>query len=411
MKAALLTAAFVKTVRHRGGRNADRYGDGHGLLLQVMPSGSKQWVQRLALNGSRNDYGLGGYPAVGLAEARLAAARNMAEARAYRLAAHRGDQPPLPGFERGRLATVAQRTGRPAPCGAAFASGLPFGQAWERCILERCAGWKNPATDLRSWRADLKRHLAGIAGLPVAAVTVDTLREALAPLARPTASKVLRRAGTVFDWAVAGGHRLDNPARTLRATWRGLSNGETKHRRALPYGDVPAFYAKLRAHGTTGAAGALALTLLTALRSKEAREVRYEEFDLDARVWTVPGERMKDSEPFRVPLCDAALAVLEAAGPRRRSGLVFTTKTGRAVTDKGLRKVMADLGADATVHGTARSSFRDWCGENAVARDVAELCLCHKPSGVEAAYARSDLLERRRPVMQAWGAYVTGEAA
>lgn len=410
MKANVLTAAFVKSVRHRGGRSPDRYGDGHGLLLQVMPSGSKQWVQYLALNGKRRHYGLGGYPDVGLAEARLQASTNMAEARAYRREVHRGGQPPLPGFERGRLATVAQRSGRPVPAGAALASGLPFGQAWEACILERSKKWKDPVTALRSWRADLKHHLAGIAGLPVAAVTVGTLRQVVAPLTPATASKVLRRTGTVFDWAVAGEHRADNPARTLRATWRGLGNGHGKqHRKAIPWADLPAFYAKLRAHGTDGAAGALALVLLTALRSKEGRLARWEEIDLDARVWAVPRERMKEGQPFRVPLSGAACAALRAAGPARKAGLVFTTRRGGPITGKALRKVMADLGADATVHGL-RSAFRDWAGETGVARDAAEMSLCHKPGGVEGAYARSDLLERRREVMQAWGAFVTGAA-
>jgi len=333
----------------------------------------------------------------------------MAEARAYRLAVHRGDQPPLPGFERGRRATVAQRTGAPLPAGAGLVSGLPFGQAWEACILERSRGWKNPATDLRSWRADLKRHLSGVAGLPVAAVTVDTLRSVLHPLAPTTASKVLRRCGTVFDWAVAGGHRPDNPVRTLRATWRGLSNGEKSHRKTLPYPELPAFFQRLRAHGTTGAAGALALVLLTGLRSKEGRLARWEEMDLDSRTWTVPAGRMKDSASFRVPLSDAAVAVLEAAGPRR-SGLVFTTGRGGPVSDKALRKVMADLGADATVHGL-RSSFRDWCAESGVERELGEYSLAHKPSGVEGAYWRGDVLERRRDVMQGWSGHITGGEA
>ena len=410
MNANVLTAAFVKSVRHRGGRSPDRYGDGHGLLLQVMPSGSKQWVQYLALNGRRRHYGLGGYPDVGLAEARLQASTNMAQARAYRRAVHRGGQPPLPGFERGRLATVAQRSGQPVPAGAALASGLPFGQAWEACILERSKKWKDAETALRSWRADLKHHLCGIAGLPVAAVTVGTLRQVIAPLKPATASKVLRRAGTVFDWAVAGEHRADNPARTLRATWRGLGNGHAKqHRKAIPWAGLPAFYATLRAHGTDGAAGALALVLLTALRSKEGRLARWEEIDLDARTWTVPGERMKDGQPFRVALSGAACAVLRAAGPARKAGLVFTSRTGGPVSDKALRKVLADLGADATVHGM-RSSFRDWCGENGVPREIAELAISHRPKGVEASYARSDLLERRRAVMQAFGEHVAGGA-
>ena len=410
MKSNVLTAAFVKSVRHRGGRTADRYGDGHGLMLQVMPGGSKQWVQRLALNGRRNDYGLGGYPAVGLAEARLTAAKNMAEARDFRLKVHRGEQPPFPGFERGRRATVAQRTGQPLPAGAAFVSGLTFGQSWEACIIERSGGWKNPTTDLRSWRADLAGHLKGIAGLPVAAITVDTLREALKPLARPTASKVLKRCGTVFDWAVAGQHRADNPARTLRATWRGLSSGEKSHRRALPWREVPAFYRRLRGRGDAAALG-LAFTLLTMARSKEARLVRYEEVDWGHRTFTVPGPRMKDGRDFTIPLSSEAVEVLRAAGRVRAEGLVFRTQRGGPLTDKALRKVLADLGIKATVHG-ARSTARVFLAEQGVAPEIAEECMAHRPRTVARAYQRSNLLERRREeAMEPWGRFVAGGAA
>ena len=410
MKSNVLTAAFVKSVRHLGGRTADRYGDGHGLMLQVMPGGSKQWVQRLALNGRRNDYGLGGYPAVGLAEARLVAARNMAEARAYRLAVHRGEQPPLPGFEAGRWATVAQRTGQPLPAAAALGSGLSFGQAWEMCILKRSKGWKNPATDLRSWRGDLKHHLAGIASLPIAAVTVDTLRQVLAPLARPTASKVLTRAGTVLDWAKAGGHVTSNVARDLRATWRGLNEVAPEHRASLEWREVPVFYRRLRERGDAAALG-LAFTLLTMARSKEARLVRYEEVDWEQRTFTVPGPRMKDGRDFTIPLSSEAVEVLRAAGRVRADGFVFRAPRGGPLSDKALRKVLADLGIKATVHG-ARSTARAFLAEQGVASEIAEECMAHRPRTVARAYQRSNLLERRREeAMEPWGRFVAGGAA
>ena len=407
MKSNTLTAAFVKSVRHRGGRTADRYSDGHGLMLQVMPANTKQWLQRIALNGRRYDYGLGGYPAVGLAEARLTASRNLAEARAYRLGVHRGEEPPLPGFERGRRATVALRSGRPAPAGAAASTGLRFGRAWELTIAERSKGWKNPKTDIRSWRADLRIHLSALARLPVASVGVDHLREALAPLKPATTSKVLRRCGTVFKWAIAGGHRADNPAHVLRDSWAGLNGHAKQHRAALPWREVPAFYARLTALGTPEAL-ALGLVVLTGLRSREGREARYEEIDFEARTLKVPGGRMKDGQEFRAALSTAALRLLDAAGPRRKAGLVFRAPKGGPLADKALRAVLAGLGTDATVHGF-RSSFRDWCGEQGVARELAEGCLSHKVgSSVEQAYARSDLLERRREVMEQWGRLVEG---
>ena len=425
MKANVLTAAFVRTAPP--GRHHDR----GGLFLQVMPSGSRQWKQRLAMEGRRSDYGLGGFPEVSLAEAREQAARNVAEARAYRLARRRGEEPPLPGFERARRVTLSERKGLrvgaakqglEVPAGAA-PGRLTFAEAWERCIVERSAGWKNPETDLRSWRADIRPanekekkpagHLAKLRRVLVADLTADHLRDALAKVPAATRKKVLRRTGTVLAWAKTGGHVAGNVARDLTESLRGLNgHGPKKHRKALPYPELPAFFQRLRAHGTTGAAGALALVLVSGLRSKEGRLARWEEMDLDGRVWTVPAGRMKDnSQAFRVPLSDAAMAVLDAAGPRR-SGLVFSTGRGGPISDKALRKVMADLGTDATPHGTARSSFRDWCGERGVAREVAEGCLAHKVgSSVEQAYARSDLLERRRQVMQAWGAFCSGAGA
>ena len=396
---------------------ADHFHDRHGLYLQVRRSGARQWVQRIMLDGVRRDYGIGPYHEVGLAEAREQALANLAEAQAYRRARARhkrrgGEPPPLPSFERRRRAARGRSAPGAAPVQAApaYGAGLLFEEAWRQCVAERSRGWKNPDVDRRSWFADLTHHLGGVAGLPVAAVTVDHLREVLKPLKAATADKVLRRCGTVFDWSIAGGHRHDNPARTLRATWRGLSNGERQHRKAIPWAEVPAFYTRLREHSTDGAAGALALVVLTALRSKEGRLARWEEIDFDTRTWSVPASRMKDSAEFRVPLSTAALEVLEAAGPRRESGLVFTTKNGKEVTDKALRAVLADLGADATVHGL-RSSFRDWAGDTAAApRELSEMALAHKPQGVEAAYARSQLLDRRRELMQAWGRFVEGAA-
>lgn len=404
-----LTANFVRSVRHSGKGSADHHSDGQGtgLYLQVNRSGSKQWVQRIMLDGRRRDVGLGGLRDFSLSEARAAAMRNAAEAEAYRRKVRRGEPAALPAFAR-------PRSRRTRTVAAALAhEGITLEQAWEEQIRECAPGWKNAERDTRSWRADLKHHLHALAGLPVQAVTVTALRNALAPLTPPTAAKVLQRTSSVLKLALAEGHVKTNVARELAETRRGRSRGgERQHHKALPYADLPAFFATLRDHGTTGAAGALALVLLTALRSNEGSGGRWEEIDLEARVWAVPCARMKgkDSRPFRVPLSTTAMAVLEAAGPRA-SGLVFRAPRGGPIGDKALRKVMADLRTDATVHGTARSSFRDWCGERGVAREVAEGCLGHKVgSAVERAYARSDLLERRREVMQSWGDFLTGAA-
>ena len=156
---------------------------------------------------------------------------------------------------------------------------------------------------------------------------------------------------------------------------------------------------------------ALEFVALTATRSGETRLARWTEIDVETATWTVPADRMKARRPHRVPLSQAALRVLESAREvDDGSGLVFPsgTKSGRALSDNTLSKLLRELGVAMVPHGL-RSSFRDWCGETGVPRELAEAALAHVVKGVEGAYARSDLLERRRPLMEAWGQYVAGE--
>lgn len=416
-----LTAAFVKAARHSGRRNADRHHDGNGLFLQVMPGGSKQWVQRLALNGAklpsgdrrRSDYGVGTYPAMGLAEARLTAAKNALEAREYRKAVARGGTPALPVFEANRQVTLARKAGRAVPAAAAAVIGLTFAQAFEACILERSKQWKNPATDLRSWRADLRLHLQDLAPLPVAAVTVDHLRACMDRLNPVTRDKVLRRCATVFAFAEAGELlRNGNPARKLRASWAGLKRPEPKHRKALPWREVPAFYARLTAGGTgADARGALALLLLCGSRSGEARGARWEEISpLDDALWTIPAARMKDGREHRVPLAAQAVEVLRAAGPKR-SGLVFRAPRGGPVSDKALRAILAEMGVEGSVHGF-RTTISVWgLEQGGFSGELLDRHIAHQVgSAVSRAYQRSDRLEDRRRVAEAYGAFVAGGA-
>ena len=147
---------------------------------------------------------------------------------------------------------------------------------------------------------------------------------------------------------------------------------------------------------------------LTAVRSGEVRGVRWEEIDLDTGLWTIPGERMKAGREHRVPLAGRATEVLaEARGHSEGSGLVFPSKSGGEIASWVFAKLFQKLGIDGTLHGM-RSSFRDWCGETGIAREVAEACLAHRVgSAAELAYARSDLLERRRELMEAWARYAS----
>lgn len=388
-----------------------RYFDGGGLILSVTTTGSKTWVQRLTIDGTRHDYGLGAWPAVSLAKAREVARRNVAAVQEYHWATLRGESPRLPEIEAHRRAADARRNGRSVHAAVAT-GGMTFAEAHEACITERSRHWKNPETDLRSWRADLRTHLKGIADLPVAGVDVFHLRRAIEPLTLASRDKVLRRAGTVFEWAVAGKLRPDNPARALRKTWAGLKRGEeVQHRASMPWAEVPAFYARLKAKGVgPDAGGALALAVLTGVRSGEAAGALWEEvhgLDSDSPVWCITAARMKYGRAHTVPLSPQAAEVLRAAGPRKE-GRVFRAPRGGLVSDKALRQVMADLGAGAyTVHGF-RTSARTYWQDQGVAPDASAASLSHSfGSKVEQAYARSSMVERRRrECMEPWGAFV-----
>jgi integrase len=184
-----------------------------------------------------------------------------------------------------------------------------------------------------------------------------------------------------------------------------------KHHAALEWREAPALMALLAANQSMGAA-ALRFLMLTAARSGEVRGCRWSEIDLDQRLWMIPAERMKAGREHRVPLSDAAMAVLTEVAPLRRGEMVFEgLKAGRPLTDVTLKNVLRRLGhGDVTVHGF-RSTFRDFCAEaTKFPREVAEMALAHQVgSAVERSYRRTDLLDQRRPLMQRWAAYLTRE--
>ena len=227
-----------------------------------------------------------------------------------------------------------------------------------------------------------------------------------------TARRVRQRIGTVMKWAVAQGYRADNPAGDAIGAALPKNSAIRKHQRALPYGEVVAAVEAVRASGA-GITAKLAFEylVLTACRSGEVRLARWEEFDLGAAEWLIPGERMKTKRPHRVPLSGRALEILCEARPLSGgTGLVFPSPRGKALSDNTLSKLLRDLGIQAVPHGF-RSSFRDWASECTNApRSVMEAALAHvNPNRVEAAYARSDLFERRRALMESWAAYLAND--
>ena len=225
-----------------------------------------------------------------------------------------------------------------------------------------------------------------------------------------TATRVRHRISAVMKWAVAQGHRPDNPAGEALGAALPKVDARSVHFRALPHGKVGAALASVRqSDASLSVRLALEFLVLTAVRSGEARGARWDEMDAKAAVWTIPATRMKAGREHRVPLSDRALAVLDEARGIRDGELVFPSPRGRPLHPGSLNRLLGDLGIDAVPHGF-RSSFRDRAAEcTDTPHAVMEAALAHAVRNpVEAAYARSDLFERRGVLMQAWADHAGG---
>ncbi len=376
-----LTAAFVRNVKARG-----RFGDGrggHGLSLLVQKTKSdrwsKTWSQRLRIGGKKPvSIGLGSYPAVTLSEARDRALRN---ARAVQ----EGRDPRGPGVP-------------------------SFHEAAARTIDLQSQAWTGNKTEAL-WRNTLATYAAPIAERRIDTIQVADVLTVILPIwhDKPELARKFRQMlSAVFKYSIAHGWRQDDPAHAVGAILPKQNGKTVKHREAVPHAKAADALAKVR--GVTAVATAkLALEwiMLTACRSGEARGATWDEIDLEAGVWVVPAERMKGGKEWRVPLSAAALDVLErAAAHRDASGLIFPSVRGRVMTDKVLSGLLKDAKVAATVHGF-RTSFRTWAGDTGEERELAELSLAHCiGNSVEQAYARTDLLERRRGLMERWAGYI-----
>ena len=377
-----LTAAFVRTVTEPG-----RYGDGRGgfglsVLVKPTTTGrtSRTWSQRIILGGKPVNIGLGSFPTVTLAEARAAALANAREVR-------RGRDP--------------------------RAGGVPtFAAAAELVIKLHRPNWKDGARTAAAWRRTLETYAFPTLGArPVDAIQVQDVLVVLAPVwhEKPETGRKLRmRLSTVLRWAVAQGHRQDNPAGDAIGAALPRSTRKAAHHAALPYAEVAGALATLHgAPGWHGVARCIHMVALTAVRSGEARGARWDEINLDAREWRIPASRTKTGDEHRVPLCPAAMAVLaDAKASDPDSVLVFPSVGGKELTDVALSRTFRRLGINGTIHGL-RSSFRDWAAETGQPREVAEAALAHKVGGVEGSYFRSDLFQRRRKLMDEWGAFIS----
>jgi integrase len=375
--------------------------DGGGLYLRIGPTGAKSWVFRYRRDGKLHDMGLGPLHTVSLAEARDKAH----ECRKLRL---------------DRIDPIEAREASRRAVKLTAASAITFRECAERYIAAHKAGWRN-AVHAEQWPQTLGSYVYPVFGeLPVQAVDVGLVMKAIEPLWQSkteTANRTRGRIESILDWAKTRGYREgENPAR-----WRGhLENllpkrskvQAVEHHAALPYVEIGAFMAELRQQESV-AARALEFTILTAARTGEVRGARWSEIDLDAKVWNIPASRMKANRPHRVPLSDAALAIVKAMAEIRQGDFVFPgTRANRPMSKTGLMLVLQRMGrTDTTVHGL-RSTFRDWAAERtSFPAEIAEGALAHLVGdAVERAYRRSDLFDRRRQMMDQWAWFCEGPA-
>jgi integrase len=289
-----------------------------------------------------------------------------------------------------------------------------FRECAELYIRAHEAGWKSPK-HRRQWPNTLETYVYPIIGdLAVNEIDTGAVMQVLEAVwhAKPeTANRVRGRIETVLDYCAARHWRQgDNPAR-----WKGhIANllpkrralRPTVHHAAVPWRELPALWTDLVRREDIPAV-ALRLAILSATRTNETRGARWAEIDIDAGIWTIPAARMKGNREHRVPLTTAVCRLLDQLEPLRRDDYLFPgARAGGPIGTNAMALVLHELYADATVHGM-RSAFRDWCSENGIVGEVAEMALAHKiANGVEAAYRRGDLLEPRRAAMERWARFL-----
>ncbi len=418
----------VKRAAHSGTRDRNEWfavGGVAGLLLQITPGGSKTWLLRTVVGGARRGIGLGAYPEVSLADARDRAR----EAKAKIIA---GVDP------------IEERAAARAALAAARRRNLTFADAADRWIAAKLSD--RPKKSQKAVRSTLERYaFPEIGALTVQEIGTQDVVRALTSIwsAKPdTATKMRSYIENILTWATVAGHRTgDNPAR-----WGGnlkellpapsiVTKGRSGNFPAVPVNRLSDFWAELCRREGVGAQ-ALRFAALCASRSGEVRGATWDEIDLTAGLWVIPASRMKMDREHRVPLSPAAIALLKSLPRMQAVDFVFPSVTGKMLSDMSISAVMrrmqedaekaaqsaglpvdkagwrdARTGRPAVPHGL-RSSFRDWAAERGYDRDMAEISLAHiVGSDVERAYRRSDMLERRRAMLQAWADYLDGKDA
>lgn len=379
------------------------HGSTPGLRLEPgAAAGHGKWILRFVspVTGKRRDMGLGRYPEVGIAAARINgnAAREIIAA---------GKDP------------IDQRGADRAVLRAAV-EAMTFEKAARQVHAEQKPGWRN-AKHADQWINTLRDYaFEKIGARKVAELKPADFADVLRPLwlSKPeTAGRVKQRCQAVMKWCWAHDLVTGNPVDVVNhlLPQQPGKRERVQHHPAMPWATVPLYVSNVVRIGPTNVSRSLLeFIILTAARSGEARAMKWDEVDLASRVWTVPAERMKARVVHRVPLSTRVVEILEAQRELHPDAdLVFPARRGGVLSDMVLTKLLRDHRAassdkqrTATAHGF-RSSFRDWASEHGYARDLAERALAHTISNqAEAAYHRTDLLEQRRAMMQAWAVHV-----
>lgn len=375
----------------RGKMKPGRHRVAKSLYLNVTPQQGKSWVLRVVVGGKRRELGLGSYPDLPLAKAKE-------EAAGYRLMARRGGDP------------VAERDKRNV-------ESLSFEQAARAAFADHKDSWRNEKHRAQ-WISTLETYVFPLVGSNlVSTVETPDVLKVLTPiwLTKPeTARRVRQRMALVLDWAKAHQHRSgENPCTAARSgaalPKQPRKPEEERHFAAMPYGDVPGFLKTLRANpASKSVALALEFLILTAARTGEVIGAKWAEIDLSKAVWTVPAERMKARRKHRVPLSPRSVAILkEAEGLKGRGGYVFPGPESERISNMAFLMLLRRAGQEYTAHGF-RSAFRDWAAERTnFPHQVCEWALAHGINDkTEAAYNRTDQIEKRRKLMAAWEVYL-----
>jgi integrase len=368
------------------------------LFLKVLGPDLAYWVVRYSVGGVSREISLGSAHKV---------ARPDATGRYHAIMAdvNKGVDPLTQ--KRKAKASVAQPGAKPS-----------FGQMADQYIETHETDWRSNKHRYQ-WRMTLTTYVAAIRDIPVDEIKTADILTVLKPLwirAPAMAAKLRGRLESVIDMARALGHIDEDKANPAR--WKGhldhllprrqrLTKG---HHKAMAYADLPAFMARL-SETPVAAAKALMFTILTCARTSEVLHMTWDEIDFHTATWVVPSSRMKMQKEHHVPLPEQALAILgdQLAG-RGKSPFVFPGRLRQPLSSMTMAMLLRRMGIDATVHGF-RSSARSWMADVGTPFELAESALAHTAgNSVVQAYQRSSMLERRRPLMAAWGKFVTGEA-